>query len=135
MTSNCPESWEDDWENIEVPDLQVSIENKQRELKLLEERKLMEEADLALAEELFVEQTKKCNGDIALLEPIKFFKEKPKQLQFEQEKRRQELRERQKQQSHQQREKKKQAKHIRETFGEAELDEYDEMYGDLEDKY
>lgn len=135
MTNNCDESWEDDWENIEVPDLQVSFENKQRELKLLEERRLMEEADLALAEELFVEQTKKCNDDLALLEPIKFFKEKPKQLQIEQEKRRQELRERQKQQAHQEREKKKEQKKYKELYGEAELDEYDEMYGDLEDKY
>lgn len=129
------ENWEDDWENTDLLDLQISLKNRERELQLIEERKKMEEADLALAEELFVEQEKKYNNDLALVEPIKFVKEKPKQLQIEQEKRRQELREKQKQQTQLQRDKKKQAKYIRETFGEAELDEYDEMFGDLEDKY
>lgn len=129
------ENWEDDWENTDLLDLQISLKNRERELQLIEERKKMEEADLALAEELFVEQEKKYNNDLALVEPIKFVKEKPKQLQIEKENRRQELREKQKQQTQLQREKKKQAKYIRETFGEAELDEYDEMFGDLEDKY
>lgn len=144
MTTNCVDDWEDDWENTEIPDLivnlQDTIKNKERELKLLEERKRMEEADLALSEELFDEEkrNKRTNDNLALAEPIKFVKakkEKPKQLQIEQEKRRQELQEKQKQQSQKQKEKKKQDKRLKDIYGEAELDEYDEMYGDIEDKY
>lgn len=144
MATNCVDDWEDDWENTEIPDLIINLEetikNRERELKLLEERKRMEEADLALSEELFDEEkrNKRTNDNLALAEPIKFVKatkEKPKQLQIEQEKRRQELQEKQKQQSQKQKEKKKQDKRLKDIYGEAELDEYDEMYGDIEDKY
>jgi len=144
MTNNGVDDWEDDWENTDIPDLivnlQDTIKNRERELKLLEQRKRMEEADLALSEELFDEEkrNKRTNDNLALAEPIKFVnatKEKPKQLQLEQEKRRQELQEKQKQQSQKQKEKKKQDKRLKDIYGEAELYEYDEMYGDIEDKY
>lgn len=144
MATNCVDDWEDDWENTEIPDLivnlQETIKNKEREARLLEERKKMEDADLILSEELFDEEKriKRTNDNLALAEPIKFVKakkEKPKQLQIEQEKRRQELQEKQKQQSQKQKEKKKQDKRLKDIYGEAELDEYDEMYGDIEDKY
>lgn len=144
MATNCVDDWEDDWENTEIPDLivnlQDTIKNRERELKLLEERKRMEEADLALSEELFDEEkrNKRTNDNLALAEPIKFVKakkDKPRQLQIEQDKRRQELQEKQKQQSQKQKEKKKQDKRLKDIYGEAELDEYDEMYGDIEDKY
>lgn len=111
MASNCIY----DWEDTEIPDLivnlQKTIKNRERQLKLLEERKRMEEADLVLSEELFdeVKRNKRINANLALAEAIKFVKakkEKPKQLQIEQEKRRQELQEKQKQQSQKQKEKK-----------------------------
>lgn len=144
MATNCVDDWEDDWENTEIPDLivnlQETIKNKEREARLLEERKKMEDADLILSEELFDEEkrNKRTNDNLALAEQIKFVKakkDKPKQLQIEQEKRRQELQEKQKQQSQKQKEKKKQDKRLKDIYGEAELDEYDEMYGDIEDKY
>lgn len=115
MATNYVDDWKDDWE---IPDLivtslqnlQDTIKNRERELKLLEERKRMEKDDLALSEELFDEEkrNKRTNNNLALAEPIKFVKatkEKPKQLQIEQEKRHQELQEKQKQQSQKQKEK------------------------------
>jgi hypothetical protein len=58
--------WEDDWsydyENIEIPDLIT-----ERQIKLLEERKLMEDAELVLTKDLFSEKPKKIVD-----EPIKF---------------------------------------------------------------
>jgi hypothetical protein len=125
---------EDNWENNEIPDLLVSIQNKERELKLLEERKLMEDADLALAEELFHgEQEEKKEEAFVPVKLVK--KEKPKDLQILQEQKRKELQEKQKQQSQKQKEKKQKEKKHKELFGEAEFDEYDEMYGNIEDQY
>lgn len=144
MATNCVDDWEDDWENTEIPDLivnlQETIKNKEREARLLEERKKMEDADLILSEELFDEEkrNKRTNDNLALAEPIKFVKatkEKPKELKILQEKKRQEQQEKQKQQSQKQKEKKLQQKRLKDIYGEAELDEYDEMYGDIEDKY
>lgn len=58
--------WEDDWsydyENIEIPDLIT-----ERQIKLLEERKLMEDAELVLTKDLFSEKPQKIVD-----EPIKF---------------------------------------------------------------
>lgn len=126
--------WEDDWENTEIPDLLVSIQNKERELKLLEERKLMEDADLALAEELF--HGEQAQKKVESFVPVKLDKkEKPKSLQMLQEQKRKELQEKQKQQSQKQKEKKQQQKKHKELFGEAEFDEYEEMYGHIEDQY
>jgi hypothetical protein len=130
--------WEDDWENTEIPDLLVSIQNKERELKLLEERKLMEDADLALAEELFHGELEKINESKKQesFVPVKLDKkEKPKNLQILQEQKRKELQEKQKQQSQKQKEKKQKEKKQKELFGEAEFDEYEEMYGHIEDQY
>ena len=47
---------EDDWENIEIPDLYILIKNKEKEQRLLEERKLVEDADAELTEDLFSRQ-------------------------------------------------------------------------------
>ena len=128
--------WEDDWENT-IPDLLVSIQNKERELKLLEERKLMEDADLALAEELFNDEQEKNNESKKqeLFVPVNPVKEKPNDLKILQEQKRKELQEKQKQQSQKQKEKKHKEKKHKELFGEAEFDEYDEMYGNIEDQY
>lgn len=142
MASNCVDDWEDDWENTEIPDLIVNLEetikNRERELKMLEERKRVEEADLALSEELFDEEkrNKRTNENLALLEPIKFVKkEKPKGLQILQDQKRKEQQIKQKEESKKQKEKKLQQKRLKDIYGEAEYDEYDEMYGDIEDRY
>lgn len=128
--------YDDDWENAEIPDLLISIKNKEREIKLLEERKLMEEAELVLAEELFSD--KKINESLNSVELIKFnecLKPRSKELKILQEKRRQQLEEKQKQQSIKQKAKKQQQKRQYELYGEANIDEYDEMYGYIEEKY
>lgn len=124
--------WEDDWENT-IPDLLVSIENKRRQVKLLEERKLMEDAEVALAEELF-------HGDHEskkeIFVPVKIVKKKKtKSLQFLHEERKKELQEKQKQQSQKQKGKKLQKKKHEELFGDSELNEYDEMCVYIEDQY
>ena len=49
MTSN----WIDDLETTEIQYLLVSVKNKEKELKLIEERKMIEDADIALVEDLF----------------------------------------------------------------------------------
>jgi hypothetical protein len=70
--------WEDDWsydyETIEIPDL-----IRERQIKLLEERKLMEDAELVLTKDLFSEKPQKIVVD----EPIKFIKkDKTKELKM-----------------------------------------------------
>lgn len=128
--------YDDDWENAEIPDLLISIKNKEREIKLLEERKLMEEVELVLAEELFSE--KKINESLNSRELIKInecLKPRSKELKILQKKRRQQLEEKQKQQSIKQKAKKQQQKRHYELYGEANIDEYDEMYGYIEEKY
>ena len=49
---------DDSWEMDDVPDLLVVKENKERELKLLEERRLVEESDKCLIDDLFSDSTK-----------------------------------------------------------------------------
>ena len=98
MLNNDFDNLEEDWENIEIPDLiinfQETVKNKEREKRLLEERKMMEEADLALTNELFDEikeqindnQTKdRLNLDRLNLDKIKIVKltkEKPEELKM-----------------------------------------------------
>ena len=133
--------WEDDWENTVIPDLLVSIQNKERELKLLEERKLVEEADLALSEELFNDKQtltgikQIAEPKVSVLGPKVIKKEKPKELIALQETRRRELEEKQKAESQRKKQQKEQQKKHKELYGEAEYDEYDEMYGHIEDQY
>jgi hypothetical protein len=132
------DTWEyDDWETTELPDLEISIKNKERELKLLEERKLVEDADLVLAEELFSE--KQQHVDLALLEPVKICKQpvtkQEKQKKQEAIKRQKEITEIQKAQSQKKREQKQKEKRHKELYGEAEADEYEEKYGYIEDQY
>jgi hypothetical protein len=80
--------WEDDWsydyENIEIPDL-----IKEKQIKLLEERKLMEDAELVLTKDLFSEKPKKIVD-----EPIKFIKkDKTKELKMMLDNKKRELKE------------------------------------------
>jgi hypothetical protein len=69
--------WEDDWsydyETIEIPDL-----IKEKQIKVLEERKLMEDAELVLTKDLFSEKTQTIVD-----EPVKFIKkDKTKELKM-----------------------------------------------------
>jgi hypothetical protein len=61
---------DDDWQNIEIPDELIdfpeTIKNKEKELKELEDRKLVEESELPLLNELFTTKT----NDIISKEPI-----------------------------------------------------------------
>ena len=83
---------EDDWENMVIPDLLISIENRERERRLIEQRKLIEDADTELAESLFSNDPKeiKVQPTLCNIKPIPIAKrEKPKDLL---EKRQKELR-------------------------------------------
>jgi hypothetical protein len=128
------EDWEEEsWENVVIPDLLVSIENKEREKRLLDERKLVEDADAELTEDLFANGPKeiKVQKPHNILKPIAK-KEKPVELI---EKRQKELREKQIEEAKKKKEQKARKMRLKETYGEAEDDVYDDMYGDIEDKY
>jgi hypothetical protein len=119
---------EDDWENVIIPDL------LERERKLIEERRKVEEADAELAEELFsgikkieYNEYNTINDNSIILEK----KEKPKYL----ENRREKLIENQKQKSELLKKRKEEKKRMTDIYGEAEIDEYDELYGSIQDKY
>ena len=134
MKVNCEDIWEDDWENTKIPDLfvnlQDTIKNRERELKVLEERKLMEEDDLTLAKDLFDKtQDKKVSVKYSILiEPVKFVKnENSKELKILQEKKTGTTRK--------PKSKKQQDKRLKEIYCESQVDEYYEIYGDIEDKY
>ena len=129
------EDWEEeDWENIVVPDLLISIENRERERRLIEQRKLVEEADAELAESLFSNDPKEIKVEPPLcdIKPIVAKREKPRDLL---EKRQKELREKQIEEAKKVREQKEHKKRLNETYGEAEVDLYDDMYGDIAEKY
>ena len=72
------DNWED-WEDAEI-DLMISaptvVIQKKDELKRLEERKLVEEADNALSKELFgtevgLQSEKRCENDVKDIKVIK----------------------------------------------------------------
>jgi len=118
---------DDDWENAIIPDL-IS----DRERILIEERKKVEEADQELSEELFSDRLKakvesKIDNKCIIVEK----KEKPKCL----ENRREKIIESQKQKSELIKKRKIEQKRMADMYGEAELDEYDELYGSIQDKY
>jgi len=113
--------------------LQISLKNKERELKLLEERRLMEEADLALAEDLFTPSQNKINiqekieistNTKQVIKPIPK-KNKPNK----------ELMEMQKMISEHNKKKKTEDKRKRDIFGEASIDEFEDKYCHIEDNY
>lgn len=53
MTTDWEYDWEYDWENIDMTDLIGSLQDTIKRERELEERKLIEEADLVLIEDLF----------------------------------------------------------------------------------
>lgn len=120
----------EDWENTIIPDTMVSVENKDREQKLLEDRKKMEEADATLIKEMF---TEKINNNLKTEYFFKPIIKREKSKDFE--RRKIELMEKQKQLSQKKREEKVQKMRLIEIYGESEIDNYDEMYGNIADKY
>ena len=114
-------NWTDDFETTEIQYLLVSLKNKDKELKLIEERKMIEDADIALVEDLF---NKKIS--IKDLGPVKGESKECKNIIEKK------IQTNTKTKSDR---KKKQDKNLQEIYDETELDEYDELYIDIEDKY
>ena len=143
-------SWEDD--DFDVIALMNATQNEiqnesQNEIqkKQLEERRLVEESDVKISEELFSKTNKIRLSPIQdqnkIQEPCKIqtqnkIRLSPIQTQETRFKplktRKQELIEEQRQK---QKQKKLEKKRLTETFGEADIDVYDELYGDIADKY
>jgi hypothetical protein len=141
-------SWEDD--DFDVIALMNATQNEsQNEIqkKQLEERRLVEESDVKISEELFSKTNKIRLSPIQepnkIQEPCKIQTQnkirlspiqtqetrlKPIQLQTIKSRNQEEQRLKQKQ-------KKLEKKRLTETFGEADIDVYDELYGDIADKY
>ena len=133
-------SWEDD--DFDVVAL-MNETQKETQKKQLEERKLVEEADVKLSEELFstnkirlspiqqpikiqtssIQQTNKIRLSPIQTQETRFRPLKTKKQELEEEQRLK------------QKQKKIEKKRLTETFGEADIDVYDELYGDIADKY
>lgn len=124
------EEEDDDWENVKIPVL-IS----ERERKILEERQKVEEADNILSQELFLSGKKieyKMDNEITINKKhVNLNLQKPKCL----ENRRQKLIENQKEKSELLKRKKAEQLRLKEIYGDAELDEYDELYGSIQDNY
>ena len=112
---------EDDWENLDLSDLLVVNEKRELDLKRIEERKIVEEEDNVLTEELFSVMKSSSNNTFRTNKIHEDRKEK--------------LREKQKQVSKQLREIKERKKRSEELYGEATRDHYYEQYGNISDKY
>jgi hypothetical protein len=139
-------SWEDDDFDV-IALMNETQKETQNELqkKQLEERRLVEEADVKLSEELFsktnkirlspIQEPNKIQ-DISKMQTQNKVRLSPIQTQETRFKpikpRKQELQELQRLQ---QKQKKIEKKRLTETFGEADIDVYDELYGDIADRY
>jgi hypothetical protein len=130
---------EDNWENISITDLLVSIDNKERERKILEQRKQVEDADIKLSEELFsVEpESREIKEILERPIPISIKKETKKKNKVFLEKRQEEIRKKQIEASQKKREQNKIQMRAKEIYGEAINDnDYDyNNYISIEDKY
>lgn len=120
------DSWED-WEN---DDYEVPILQTEEQLKRLEERKLVEESDNALANELFQNEEDlvakdKTIHELNKTEPVKKGKPEKNSKQKENE-------EKQKAASKKLKEEKAKREKERELFGDAY---YDDEYADYEDRF
>jgi len=127
----------DDWETVAIPNLIVPNEKEQ---KILDERKIVEEADNVLAKELFLEMTEiKVIEPSNKLEPSK--KQEPSNKKentidlLERENRRKKQVEKQRREAEKIRKKKEEKLRQKELYGEADVDEYDEKYGGIADRY
>ena len=128
------EEEDDDWENISITDL---LDNKERERNLLEQRKLMEEADIKLSEELFSDDPNPREIKVILERPINISiknKTKKKNKEFL-EKRQEEIRKKQIEASQKKREQNEYQIRAKEIYGEA-INYYDNNHFiSIEDKY
>ena len=143
----------DDWETVNIPNL--IINNEQEKIKLAE-RKLVEEADAILAKELFLdkkleEETNKLETnkpkepsklesnkqkEPSKLETNKQNKQKESTIDMlERKNRRKKHVEMQRQESEKIKKQKEERLRQKELYGEADVDEYDEKYGGIEDRY
>jgi hypothetical protein len=128
-------SWEDDdFDVIALMNATQTESQNELQKKQLEERRLVEESDVKLSEELFSKTNKIRLSPIQdqnkIQEPSKIQTQNKVRLSIKT--RKLELIE---QQRMQQKQKKLEKKRLTETFGEADIDVYDELYGDIADKY
>ena len=139
-------SWEDDDFDV-IALMNATQKETQNEIqkKQLEERKLVEESDVKLSEELFsktnkirlspIQEPNKIQniGKMQTQNKVRLSPIQTQETRFRPIKtRKQELIE---QQRVQQKQKKIEKRRLTETFGEADIDVYDELYGDIADKY
>ena len=122
---------EDDWDSISWDNVATQLNEKQ--LKLLEERKLMEESELDLTKQLFDETFELLQKQNELcikknIQPIdnynKYISKKHKKHI-----------EKQKLDSKLLKDKKMELKRQQNIYGTSEADYYDETYGYIEDEY
>ena len=125
---------EDDWENISITDL---LDNKERERNLLEQRKLVEDADIKLSEELFSDDPNPREIKVILERPIHISiknKTKKKNKEFL-EKRQEEIRKKQIEASQKKREQNEYQIRAKEIYGEAINYNDNNHFISIEDKY
>ena len=130
------EEEDDDWENISITDL---LDNKERERNLLEQRKLVEDADIKLSEELFSVEQEPREIKVILEKPISIKtkkKTKKKNKEFL-EKRQEEIRKKQIEASQKKREQNEYQIRAKEIYGEAinDNDNDNNHFISIEDKY
>jgi len=126
----------DDWETVDIPNLIIN----EKEKNILEERKLVEEADAVLAKELFLEMTElKVINKPEEHNKLETNKVEAKKINkadmLERENRRKKQVERQRMEAEKIRKKKEEKLRQKELYGEADVDEYDEKYGGIQDRY
>ena len=127
-------SWEDDdFDVIALMNEKEKETQNEIQKKQWEERKLVEEADVKLSEELF--STNKIRLS-PIQQPIKIQTSEIQQTNKIRLSPIQTIKSRnQEEQRLKQKQKKIEKKRLTETFGEADIDVYDELYGDIADKY
>ena len=122
----------DDWENISITDL---LDNKERERNLLEQRKLVEDADIKLSEELFSVEQEPREIKVILEKPISIKKKTKKKNKEFLEKRQEEIRKKQIEASQKKREQNEYQIRAKEIYGEAINYNDNNHYISIEDKY
>ena len=127
---------DDDWENISITDL---LDNKERERNLLEQRKLVEDADIKLSEELFSVEQEPREIKVILEKPISIKKKTKKKNKEFLEKRQEEIRKKQIEASQKKREQNEYQIRAKEIYGEAINYNYNDNdnnhFISIEDKY
>jgi hypothetical protein len=126
------EEEDDDWENISITDL---LDNKERERNLLEQRKLVEDADIKLSEELFSVEPGPREIKVILEKPISIKKKTKKKNKEFLEKRQEEIRKKQIEASQKKREQNEYQIRAKEIYGEAINYNDNNHYISIEDKY